>query len=119
MPDRSANTRPTSTRTRRTPSAESNATPHREDPDAPALVSASATVPGVPSGRRTIKHGTPPTRRCPSTTRRSRASGCPGAVTTTSTGTEPRNSRSLCPTSSKIGWTAPARAGASKAPKPC
>ena len=31
----------------------------------PALVACASTVPGVPSGSRTIRQGTPPTRRRP------------------------------------------------------
>ena len=54
-------------RSRRTPSADSNAPAAGLSAACPALVASTSTVPGVPSGRRTIRHGTPPTRRRPST----------------------------------------------------
>jgi len=57
-------------RSLRTPSADNNAPVGASVTASPALVACSAIVPGVPSGSRTIKHGIPPTRRRPSTTRR-------------------------------------------------
>jgi len=62
-------------RSRRTPSTDNNAVARGSLAVAPALVARTSIVPGVPSGRRTIRHGTPPTRRPPSTTRRAAHSG--------------------------------------------
>ena len=62
---------------------------------APALVACTSIVPGVPSGNRTIRHGTPPTRRRPWTANRSPHNGCSAAVTVTSPGNGERNSCSL------------------------
>ena len=59
-----------SRRSRRNPSDDSNAPAAGSLPARPALVASTSTVPGVPSGRRTIKHGTPPTRLRPSTASR-------------------------------------------------
>ncbi len=81
-------------RSRRTPSADSNAPAAGPSAACPALVASTSTVPGVPSGRRTMRHGTPPTRRRPSTASRSPRSGC-AAVTVTSPGSDGRNSCSL------------------------
>lgn len=58
-------------RSRRTPSADSNAPAAAPPAACPALLVCTSTVPGVPSGRRTIRHGTPPTRRRRSTADRS------------------------------------------------
>jgi hypothetical protein len=82
-------------RSRRTPSADSNAPAAGPSAARPALVASTSTVPGVPSGRRTIRHGTPPTRRRPSTASRSPHNGCCAAVTVTSPGSAGRNSCSL------------------------
>ena len=46
----------------------------------PTLVALSATVPADPSGRRTSRHRSPPTVRCPSTASVHPASGCVGSV---------------------------------------
>ncbi len=62
-------------RSRRTPSADSNAPAAGSLVAVAALVAATSIVPGVPSGNRTIKHGAPPTRRRPSTASRSPHSG--------------------------------------------
>jgi len=62
-------------RSRRTPSADNNAPAAASPAGAPALVACTSIVPGVPSGNRTIKHGTPPTRRRPSTANRSPHNG--------------------------------------------
>jgi hypothetical protein len=78
----------------RTPSADNNvpgASPAAER----TLVARTSTVPGVPSGNRTIRHGTPPTRRRPSTASRTPHSGCCAAVIVTSPGNDGRNSCSL------------------------
>ena len=66
-----------SRRSRRTPSTDNNAPVVAGGSLAacPALIAPTSTVPGVPSGRRTIRHGTPPTRRRPSTASRSPHSG--------------------------------------------
>ena len=81
----------------RTPSTDSNAPTIAGGwlAACPALVTCTSTVPGVPSGNRTIRHDTPPTRRRPSTTSRSPHSGCRAAVTVTSPGSDGRNSCSL------------------------
>jgi len=83
-----------SRRNRRTPSTDKSA---RADSPAvvPALVACTSTVPGVPSGKRTITHGTPRTLRRPSTASRAPHSGWCAAVTVTSSGSDERNSRSL------------------------
>ncbi len=83
-----------SRRSRRTPSADNNA-PAGGTAVAPALVACTSTVPGVPSGRRTIRHRTPPTRRRPSTASRSPHRGWCACVTVTSPGSDGRNSCSL------------------------
>lgn len=62
-------------RSRRTPSADNNAPDEGSVATGAALVAATSTVPGVPSGRRTIRHRTPPTRRRPSTSSRSPHNG--------------------------------------------
>ena len=62
-------------RSRRTPAADNNAASRGSLAVAPALVACTSIVPGVPSGRRTIRHGAPPTRRRPSTTSRAPTSG--------------------------------------------
>ena len=59
-------------RSRRTPSTDSNTPAAGSLTTDAALVADTSTVPGVPSGNRTITQGTPPTRRRPST-----ASRCP------------------------------------------
>ena len=79
----------------RTPSTDSNAPAACSPAAEPALVARTSIVPGVPSGNRTIRHRTPPTRRRPSTGRRSPHSGCAAAVTVTSPGSDGRNSCSL------------------------
>ena len=84
-----------SRRKRRTPSADSNAPADRSLGPGSALVAWTSTVPGVPSGNRTIRHRTPPTRRRPSTTSRAPHNGWCAAVTVTSPGNDGRNSRSL------------------------
>ena len=61
-------------RSRRTPSADSNV-PAASLSAGCTLVARTSIVPGVPSGKRTIKHGTPPTRRRPSTASRAPTSG--------------------------------------------
>jgi len=78
----------------RTPSTDNNA-PAAGSLAAPALVAWTSIVPGVPSGRRTIRHRSPPTRRRPSTTSRAPHSGWCAAVTVTSSGNGGRNSCSL------------------------
>ncbi len=98
MPNPSSPTVANSARKRRTASADSNAPP-AGDTRPPALVAATAIVPGVPSGNRTIRQRTPPTVIRPSTASRAPASGCSDAVTSTSTGNAARNSRSLCSSS--------------------
>ena len=76
MPLPSPETRGSSNRRScRTPSADSNAPDAGSPAIAPALVAASSIVPGVPSGNRTIRHATPPTRRRPSTANRSPRNG--------------------------------------------
>ena len=97
MRRRGRHARSSSARKRRTPSTESSAPPPAED--WPAFVALNATVPADPSGSRTSQHGSPPTVRCPSTTSVHPASGCVGATTTTSAGTDRRNSRSAAGTS--------------------
>jgi hypothetical protein len=82
-------------RSRRTPSADSNAPAAASPAAEPALVACTSIVAGVPSGNRTIKHGTPPTRRRPSTANRSPRNGWCAAVTVTSPGNDERNSCSL------------------------
>ena len=82
-------------RNRRTPSTDSNTPAAGPSAASPALVATTSTVPGVPSGKRTIRHGTPPTRRRPSTANRSPHNGCCTAVTVTSPGSDDRNSCSL------------------------
>ena len=82
-------------RSRRTPPADSNAPAPGSPAAKPALVACTSTVPGVPSGNRTIRHGTPPTFRRPSTANRSPRNGCCVAVTVTSSGSDERNSCSL------------------------
>jgi len=62
-------------RSRRTPSTDSSAPADGSLAAWPALVACTSTVPGVPSGRRTIRHGTPLTRRRPSTGSRSPHNG--------------------------------------------
>jgi hypothetical protein len=89
-------------RSRRTPAADNSAPAGGPLAAAPALVARTSTVPGVPSGKRTIRHRTPPTLRRPSTTSRSPHNGCCAAVTVTSSGNDERNSCSLC------GWSFPA-----------
>ena len=84
-----------SRRSCRTPSADSNAPDASSPAVAPALVACTSIVPGVPSGNRTIRHGTPPTRRRPWTANRSPHNGCSAAVTVTSPGNGERNSCSL------------------------
>jgi hypothetical protein len=79
----------------RTPSADSNAPAATSPATEPALVACTSIVPGVPSGNRTIRHGTPPTRRRPSTVSRSPHNGWCAAVTVTSPGNDERNSCSL------------------------
>lgn len=83
-------------RSRRTPATDNN-TPADAGSvaDLAALVAATSTVPGVPSGRRTIRHLTPPTRRRPSTASRSPHNGWCAWVTVTSSGNDGRNSCSL------------------------
>ena len=63
-------------RSRRTPATDNN-TPAAAGSliAVPALVAATSIVPGVPSGRRTIRHRAPPTRRRPSTSSRSPHNG--------------------------------------------
>ena len=63
-------------RSRRTPSADSNVPAAASPAAEPALVACTSIVPGVPSGNRTIRHGTPPTLRRPSTANRSPHNGC-------------------------------------------
>ena len=63
-----------SRRSWRAPSTDNNA-PDGSLAGLPALVARTSTVPGVPSGNRTIRHGTPPTRRRPSTASRAPHSG--------------------------------------------
>jgi len=83
-------------RSRRTPSTDNSAPVVAGGSlAAPALVACTSTAPGVPSGRRTIRHGTPPTRRRPSTASRSPHNGWCVAVTVTSPGSGGRNSCSL------------------------
>ncbi len=82
-------------RRRRTPSTDNNAPTAASLAAAPALVAWTSIVPGVPSGRRTIRHRSPPTRRRPSTTSRAPHSGWCAAVTLTSPGNGGRNSCSL------------------------
>ena len=82
-------------RSRRTPSADSNAPAGASVAAAPALVADTATVPGVPSGRRTIRHRTPPTLRRPSTASRAPHNGWCASMTVTSLGSDGRNSCSL------------------------
>jgi hypothetical protein len=60
---------------RRTPSSDNSVPAGASAFAVPALVADTSTVPGVPSGRRTIKHGTPPTFRRPATTSRAPHSG--------------------------------------------
>jgi hypothetical protein len=84
-----------SRRSRRTPSTDSSAPADTTLAAWPALVACTSTVPGVPSGSRTIRHGTPLTRRRPSTASRCPHSGCCAAVTVTSPGSDGRNSCSL------------------------
>ena len=107
-----------SRRSRRTPSID-NSVPAGASPSAPpALVADTATVPGVPSGRRTIRHGTPRTRRRPSTASRTPHNGCAGAVTVTASGADDRNSRSLCCGSSRAARpTSPTRRGCAGSPR--
>ena len=63
-------------RSRRTPSTDSSAAPDGASLSAgPALVACTSIVPGVPSGNRTIRHGTPCTFRRPSTASRTPTSG--------------------------------------------
>lgn len=68
-----------SRRSARTPSTDSNAPAAGSlvvaAGVAAALVAATSIVPGVPSGNRTIRHRTPPTRRRPSTASRSPHNG--------------------------------------------
>jgi len=82
-------------RSRRTPSTDNSARADGSGSAEPALVACTSTVPGVPSGNRTIRHGIPPTRRRPSTVSRTPHNGCAGAVTITSPGSDERNSCSL------------------------
>ena len=83
----------------RTPSTDSNAPAVGSlvvaSVAAAALVACTSIVPGVPSGKRTIRHRTPPTRRRPSTTSRAPHNGWCAAVTATSPSNDPRNSCSL------------------------
>lgn len=58
-------------RSRRTPSADNNAPAAVTLAAEPALVAPTSIVPGVPSGKRTIRHSAPPSRRRPSTASRS------------------------------------------------
>ena len=62
-------------RSRRTPATDSNPPAGALSSSATALVADTAIVAGVPSGSRTITHGTPPTARRPSTAKRLPASG--------------------------------------------
>jgi hypothetical protein len=62
-------------RSRRTPSTDSNAPAAASLSAEPALVADTSTVPGVPSGRRTIRHGTPCTLRRSSTASRAPTNG--------------------------------------------
>ncbi len=64
-----------SRRRRRTPSTDNNTPPAGVSPPAATLVADTSTVPGVPSGNRTIRHLTPRTRRRPWTTSRTPTSG--------------------------------------------
>ena len=64
-----------SRRSRRTPSSDNSVPAAASASAAPALVADTSTVPGVPSGRHTIKHGTPPTFRRPATANRSPHNG--------------------------------------------
>jgi hypothetical protein len=83
-------------RNRRTPSPDNSAPTGGPLTAEPALVAPTSIVPGVPSGKRTIRHATPPTRRRPSTASRSPHNGCCAAVTVTSSDSDERNSCSLC-----------------------
>jgi hypothetical protein len=82
-------------RSPRTPSDDNNAPVGGTLAADSSLVACTSTVPGVPSGKRTIKHHTPPTRRRPSTASRSPHSGWCAAVTVTSPGSDDRDSCSL------------------------
>jgi hypothetical protein len=62
-------------RNRRIPATDNNAPAGGSVTADAALVADTSTVPGVPSGKRTTRHGTPRTRRRPSTTSRRPASG--------------------------------------------
>jgi hypothetical protein len=62
-------------RNRRTPSIDNNAPSGPPPSTDPALVADTSTVPGVPSGKRTIRHGTPRTLRRPWTASRTPTSG--------------------------------------------
>ena len=89
-------------RKQRTPSGDNNAPAAASLATAPALVADTSTVPGVPSGKRTTRHGTRCTLLRPSTTSRVPHNGCHGAVIVTSPGNDGRNSRSLCSWSSRV-----------------
>jgi hypothetical protein len=64
-----------SRRSPRTPSNDNSVPAGASASAVPALVADTSTVPGVPSGRRTIKHGTPPTFRRPATASRAPHNG--------------------------------------------
>lgn len=82
-------------RNRRTPSIDNSVPAGPSGCADPALVADTSTVPGVPSDKRTIRHGTPRTLRDPSTASHTPHNGCAGAVTVTPSGNDGRNSRSL------------------------
>lgn len=84
-----------SRRSWRTPSTDNSARADGSGSAEPMLVACTSIVPGVPSGSRTIRHGTPPTRRRPSTASRSPHNGWYAAATVTSPGNDGRNSCSL------------------------
>ena len=95
---RSATRGSSSARKRRTPSTDSNA-PAPAEPS-PRSSRSTRQFPPIRRAAAPASSGSPPTVRCPSTTSVRPASGCVNATTTTSAGTDRRNSRSVCATSS-------------------
>ena len=95
LPSPSATLGSSKRRSRRTPSTVSNIPAAVSLTTEPALVACTSIVPGVPSGNRTIRHDTPPTRGGlrPPTARRT--TDARRAVTVTSRGNDGRNSCSL------------------------
>ena len=73
LPASPARWRSSNRRSRRTPSTDNSAAAGGSLRRSARARRRTSTVPGVPSGKRTIRHGAPPTRRRPSTASRSPA----------------------------------------------